>query len=348
VVAELAALVCFLLAGGAELVHARRTRKLAALAFGPGRRAAPWARIAPLLRVSSLAAIVWGLTTLFLLPPKTHRAVGGEIKEYRHVILALDVSPSMRLRDAGPTGEQSRMQRASDVMQSFFDRTPVEQYRLSVVAFYNGAKPVVVDTRDLEVVRNILGDLPMEYAFTSGDTDIFSGLEAAVEIARPWQPKSTTLILLGDGNTVPATGMPKLPASIAHVLVVGVGDPLTGSFINGRQSRQDVSTLRQIAARLRGTFHDANKKHLSTDLLNQLSASGRENRWEKLTRREYALVAAGVGGFSYALLPLLLHFFGTRWRPGVRIGQREGAEKSRRIKERSRVTEEHSRSHTAV
>ncbi len=117
------------------------------------------------------------------------------------------------------------MKRAADVMESFLQRIPVELYLVSVVACYNGAKPVVVDTKDLEVVRNIFGDLPMHYAFPAGKTDLFSGLAEAVRIAQPWQPKSTLLLLLSDGDTVPATGMPRMPASIADVLIVGVGDP---------------------------------------------------------------------------------------------------------------------------
>ncbi len=52
----------------------------------------------------------------------------------------------------------------------------IEQYLISVVACYNGSKPVVVDTKDMEVVRNILNDLPMHHAFPSGKTDLFSGL----------------------------------------------------------------------------------------------------------------------------------------------------------------------------
>ena len=103
----------------------------------------------------------------------------------KHVLIVLDVSPSMRLKDAGPNADQSRMKRGSEVMESFFQRIPVEIYLMSVVACYNGAKPVVVDTKDLEVVRNIFGDLPMQYAFPSGKTDLFSGLSEAVKIAAP-------------------------------------------------------------------------------------------------------------------------------------------------------------------
>ena len=79
-------------------------------------------------------------------------------------------------------------------MESFFKRVVIRQYRLSVVAFYTGAKPVVVDTSDIEVVRNILNDLPMHYAFTAGDTDVFAGLKEAAVLARPWRPKSTTVM----------------------------------------------------------------------------------------------------------------------------------------------------------
>ena len=72
-VAELAALSVLVLAAGAELLHSRRVRRLAPLAFGPRRRPAIWASAAPFLRVASLAAVCWGLATLMLLEPRVHR-----------------------------------------------------------------------------------------------------------------------------------------------------------------------------------------------------------------------------------------------------------------------------------
>jgi len=322
VVAELATCALVIVMLGAELLHARRCRRLAYLAFGPTRRPAAWARLAPLLRVIAAAAMCWGMVTLILLEPKVHRGDELPESEMKHAVLVLDVSPSMRLQDAGPSAIQSRMQRASDVMESFFKRVAIQQYRLSVVAVYNGAIPVVIDTNDVDVVRNILSDLPMHYAFVAGKTNIFSGLEEAARIARPWKPRSATVILVSDGDTVPATGMPKMPASVGNVVVVGVGDPVTGGFIDGRQSRQDTSTLRQIAVRLGGTFHNGNENHLSTGLLNKLTKTGTSSKLEQLTRREYALICCGLGAMIYALLPLLLHFFGTCWNPGVPTGGR--------------------------
>jgi Ca-activated chloride channel family protein len=315
---ELATAGVAILAAMAEVLHQRRCRRLARLAFGPDQRPAPWARGAPAQRVAAVGALCWGLATLLSLPPKAHVAQTIPDNQRRHVLIVLDVSPSMRLKDAGPNADKSRAKRGAEVMESFFQRIPVEIYLMSVVACYNGAKPVVVDTKDLEVIRNIFGELPMQYAFPAGKTDLFSGLAEAVKITQPWQPKSTLLLLLSDGDTVPATGMPKLPASIADVLVVGVGDPRTGSFIDGKMSRQDASTLRQIATRLGGVYHDGNQKHVSSELLAQLTIIPRKSTFERLTRREYALLACGLGATLLALLPLLLHHWGTRWRPGIR------------------------------
>lgn len=302
----------------AELIHIWRCRRLGRLAFGPKRRASFWVYAAPVLRAASAAALGWGLTTLMTIEPRVHVAGEAEPTEVKHVILILDVSPSMRLDDAGPEGDQSRMQRASDVLESFFKRVPLAQYRISVVAVYNGAKPVVVDTRDIEVVRNILNDLPMHYAFPVGKTTLFAGLEEAAKVAKPWTPGSTTVLMITDGDTVPAKGMPKLPASVRNVVVIGIGDPRKGKFIDGRQSRQETSILNQIANRLHGVYHNGNEKHLSSNLIADLTKAEKESLWESLTIREYALIACGLGASVFAFLPVFLHFFGTGWMPGVR------------------------------
>lgn len=321
----LAALAVLLLAGLAEALHARRVRRLAVLAFGPSGKPAAWAQAAPYLRVAALAALAWGLATLLLVEPRRY-AMGQETTrregDYRHVLLVLDVSPSMRLVDAGPTKSESRMQRARDVMESFFDRVPIEEFRVSVVAFYNGAKPVVVDTKDYEVVRNILGDLPMHYAFPAGKTKLFDGLEEAAKMAKPWNPRSTTVVVLSDGDTVPANGIPRMPDSVKSVIVVGVGDPMIGKFIDGKQSRQDVPVLKQIAARLGGTFHNGNEKHIPSSLVAEATGLEEEDVFEKLTRREYALLACSAGSLAIGFLPLLLHAFGTRWKPGRNPNQK--------------------------
>ena len=317
-VAELVACATIVLGGIAEAFHARRCHRLAPLAFGPRRRPATWAYSAPFFRVLALGAVAWGLVSLLQLPPRVHHLLQETPEsEMKHLVLVLDVSPSMRLQDAGPDKKKSRRQRARDLMDSLFERVALPEYRVSVIAVYNGAKPVVEDTRDIEVIRNILDDLPLEYAFPSGKTDLFSGLEQAAGLARPWRPRSTTVLVISDGDTVPATGMPKMPAAVDDVLVVGVGDPISGKFIDGRQSRQDTSTLRQLAQRLRGVYHNGNAKQIGSSLLERFAGGSGGDSRDKMTRREYAIAAIASGGSTYALLPVLLQLLGTRWRAGV-------------------------------
>ena len=88
-------------------------------------------------------------------------------------------------------------------------------------------------------------------------------------------------------------------------------------FIDGRQSRQDASTLRQVATRLRGVYHNGNEHHLSTTLVNQMTSTTGQSKLQQLTLRELALIGLAISGAIFGLLPLMLHFWGTRWRPGV-------------------------------
>jgi hypothetical protein len=61
-----------------------------------------------------------------------------------------------------------------------------------------------------------------------------------------------------------------------------------------------------------------------------LTVIPRKTAFEQLTRREYALLACGLGGTVLALLPMLLHYWGTRWRPGVHAATSEKGQSRRR------------------
>lgn len=310
----------------AETLHSRRVRRVAHLAFGPGARAQRWTLLAPALRVLSATALAWGMATLMTIEPHVH--VSGEVseEEWRHLVLVLDVSPSMLLRDAGVNGDESRSQRAAELIDSLFERVPIGKFKITVIATYNGAKPVVEDTRDIELVRHVLSEVDMRYAFKAGSTRLFDGIAEAARIGRPWRTKSAMMVIVSDGDTVPATGMPELPPSFGGTLVIGVGDNVSGKFIAGHQSRQDASTLRQVAIRLGGEFHNGNKRHVPSDILAAAAADARKPLIERLTLREYALIAVTMGSLLLAGLQLLLHYFGTKWQPGTAVtGNRAAA-----------------------
>jgi Ca-activated chloride channel family protein len=304
-----------------ELLHARRVRRVAHLAFGPGAVPRAWARTAPLLRVLAHGALGWGLATLMTIEPRVHVTSEVPDEEWRHLVLVLDVSPSMLLRDAGVSGDLRRSDRAKELVDSLFERVPIGKFKITVVATYNGAKPVVEDTRDLELVRHIMTQVDMRYAFKAGSTRLFDGIAEAARLAKPWRSKSALLVIVSDGDTVPATGMPELPPSFGGTLVIGVGDHVTGKFLAGHQSKQDASTLRQIAIRLGGEFHNGNKRHVPSDILAAAAADARKPLIERLTLREWAMIAVCVASALLAALPLLLHWFGTSWRPGAVLAE---------------------------
>jgi Ca-activated chloride channel family protein len=314
----LLALATLVLTAGAEWLHHGRIRSVAALAFGPDKNPSPLGHAAPLIRSIALPCLVWALASLFILAPTPHRSIikNVEPKERQHLLLVLDVSPSMRLRDAGATAKESRMNRARAIVESVIARTSHDKLHTTVVAVYNGAKPVVEETRDLEILHNLMDDLPMHHAFPSGKTKLLDGIAEAARISAKWPRASATLVLVSDGDTVPSTGMPKLPPSISGVLVAGVGDPVKGSFIDGRHSRQDGSTLRQIATRLGGEYHDGNAKLVPTAMLKRLGTLTNESATRLPGRRELALLLTALATTTLATLPLLLHLFGSTWNPG--------------------------------
>lgn len=316
--AILIALATAVLTIGAELLHAGRVQKVRFLAFGPDGRFSPLAILAPILRILCLSGLAWALTTLFLIEPKAHRSAikTVEPKERRHLLIVLDVSPSMKLRDSGEDSGLSRTQRASGLVQSLLKRTTDDKLHITLVAVYNGAKPVVEESRDIEVILNFLDGMDMSSVFPVGKTRLFDGLSEAARIARDWPPNSATLLLVSDGDTVPATGMPKMPPSIGGTLVMGVGNPSKGSMIDGRQSRQDVGALQQIASRLGGQYHDGNTRHVPTSVLSDLGSLKTDDDGLKLTLREYAIITGVASAVILALIPVFLYFFATPFKPG--------------------------------
>ena len=316
---EIITIVVAAFAALGEWIHWRRIQRVKRLAFGPSEKPMFWVMATPFMRVLALSLACWGFCNLCLaVKSQVHNKQGIPESEMKHLVLVVDVSPSMHLKDAGPEGKISRRQRASDLLESLFNRVPMRQFKLSFVAVYTDAKPLLEDSRDYEVVRHIMEEMPVLHGFKPGKTKLIDGIKTAAKMAKPWNPKSAHMLILTDGDTVPDRGMPEMPASVRDVVVVGLGDNRAGSFIDGHQSRQDAGTLRQIANRLRGVYHDGNTKQLSSDIAERFAAPVGSNPTGIWQRREWALFAAVVGSLVYAILPVLLHYFGTFFVAGVK------------------------------
>ncbi|MBS0196544.1 MAG: VWA domain-containing protein [Planctomycetes bacterium] len=309
VIAPLIALLAAAVAISAEWIHARRVKRVARLAFGPTGRAAGWTVIAPWVRCIGVATAVFGGATLAAYdpmesdePPSPHAS--------RQLLICLDVSPSMQIKDAGPDAEKiSRARWAGKLVQAILDRIDMKETRISVVAFYSKALPVLQESTDKNVVANMLDGLPMYVAFEAGKTDLAAGVNESLQMARPWGRKSATLVVITDGDADPAAVSSAIPPSIADAIVIGVGDTNRPTIVAGHSSRQDPWSLKQLAAKLGGVFHEGNRLHLPREILERLKMVS-PRAGASMGIREIGLVCLGVGSGLLALIGPALMLFG--------------------------------------
>ena len=308
----------------AEWLHAQRIRVAARLAFGPVGMPKRWTRVVPLLRVASLAAFAWGLATLLMLKleaPDDASAKERNDAEATRLVFVGDLSPSMFLPDAGPDGTLTRHARMREVVDGILQRVS-GNLRFGVIGFYTESLPVVMEARDPELVRNVFNGLPVTYAMPTGQTDLGSAVNAALDLVANFPKGSTRLIILTDGDSASLVPIAPRPESVKELLVLGLGNPHKGSYIDGHQSRQETDTLQRLATSLRGTYQDVNEKHLATGALGDLVVPlAMPHRGLTLAQR--AVLAMVLGAVVQALIPLALEIFGSDWK--VRTGRFKAA-----------------------
>ncbi len=309
-----AALAAAGIAACGEWMHARRVARLGALAFGPVAKPRAWTRLTPALRLIGVAGIAWSLVTLI--------AFNGQVRERdrkvglpRNLMVMLDVSPSMLLADAGEGGALTRNGRATAVLKSVLDRVPGDNVRFSAAGFYTEARMMVKECQDRELILHLAGGTPFHITYRPGKTDILASLNQTGEFMKDWPRKSTTLLVISDGDSMAPTGLKPMPSAVSDVIVAGVGDAARGTFIDGHLSRQDTANLSQLARRIGGKYFDANVRHIPSDALRKLNTEEPGAAKWRSDRRLAALLVLAISSVLLCLAPLLLEWFGSAWRP---------------------------------
>ena len=310
----------------AERLHERRCRVVAHLATGPAGRPRRWVHWVGSAKALALGAMAWSLLTLCYVGGAGYG--GGRPAEERrahrqHIVFVADLSPSMHLRDAGPSRDQTRIQRLHEAVDAILRRIDGDVV-YSVIGFYTDAMPVIVDSEDAELVRNVFNGLPIWLAMKPGKTDLGTGIRKALEHLSGYPRDSTTVFICTDGDTIELGSIPKPPPAARDVYVLGVGDPHQGTFIDGHMSRQDAALLSTLAGRLRGRYLDVNEKHVPTLTLGALALGfpATKSRFELI---DLAIVVFATAAAVPALIPLLLEHFGSDWR-AVRVVRRSREE----------------------
>jgi Ca-activated chloride channel family protein len=314
ITAAWAALAAGVFTAFAEWLHHRRLLKLGRLAFGPDARPRAWTAAAPVLRVAALAGVVWALVVLLGFDGSS-RMRERNAATTRHLIVLLDVSPSMDLQDAGDGGKQTRRDRAAALLKSVMERANSDEVKITMACFYSDAMLLVKECADREVIWNFADNLPLHIAYRPGKTSLLKSLNTAAGYAKDLPRKSATLLVLTDGDAVPDTGLQPLPSAVSDVLFVGVGSVARGTFLDGHLSRQDSASLSQAARRLGGHYHDGNQKNVPSELLRHLTASDQRTDHFQVSLRTLAIITLAVCTGVICLMPILLETFGSAWRP---------------------------------
>ena len=120
VIAVLIAIAALVLGAIGEWLHTRRVRRVRILAFDGG-RARAWAGAAPVVRVISVGAVVFGFVLLTLYRAE-HLTRERSDEFSRRLLICLDVSPSMHVEDSGVSmSKQSRAARAYEAVAPLID-----------------------------------------------------------------------------------------------------------------------------------------------------------------------------------------------------------------------------------
>lgn len=271
-------------------------------------------------------ALFLGAIALMLLAGARPAAVVTLPSQHETVILAIDVSGSMRASDVAPT----RLAAAQAAAKAFIAETP-RSTRVGIVAFAGSASIVQPPTADRSALFAALEAFQLQHATAIGSgilvslKAIFPELEfdpftyrltaaasAAAGGTAPVQPGSygaAAIILLTDGQTT--TGPDPLEAArIAaargvRVFTVGVGTP-DGEVLTGEgwsiRVRLDEDALRQIAQETKGEyFHAGSAAELETvyGLLNsKLVMEKQETEITALVTLAASLLALAAGFLS--------------------------------------------------
>ncbi len=302
---------CAIIAGAlgvfAEKMHEKRVDLSVPLAFGPTHSLAAWIRILPALRGFLIAGAVWALMTLIAIDGAKAEA---RSKEERHLVVLLDVSPSMLIEDASPARNQRRALRAAEVLESVLNRAPGDHLKVWLSAFYTTQKPLIQESVDRNLILYMARDVPLHIAFKAGKTNLLDAVNKTAAQCAHLRRGSTTLLILSDGDTVSDTGLAPLPPAINKVIIAGIGDTAKGEFIDSHVSRQDTASLAQLARRLHGRFYDANTRHIPSDALTSLMVPTTQKNFTGIDTRTLAIAIITCVALVQAGIPLVLHRFG--------------------------------------
>jgi Ca-activated chloride channel family protein len=261
----------------------------------------------------------------------------------RDIVIALDISDSMKANDVNLSGSYaesiqagglfgiSRFEGAKKIIRNFVRQ--LENDRVSLVAFSGSAFPLSPLTNDYDIFLSFLNNLDFSYS-ESGSTNIGEAIEVAARRFKSGEKSDTKiLIIISDGEdqnqgTIQKAMDAKRKNIIINTIGIGsvkgsrilIGKDFYGNEIYKKYQGQDVITslndkaLKEIAEATGGKYFQVNDQDISRELYNQVRKV-KPNNFKRVNTVEYQelfqlFLFAGIFLLTIeTALPLLLKTF---------------------------------------
>lgn len=263
------------------------------------------------LRYLPVAILLLGLTAMIVGVARPH-AIVSVPREEATVILAMDVSRSMKAEDVEPT----RLDAARAAAEAFLAEVP-EKFRVGVVSFASRAAVGVPPTHDRALVEEALDSLSPGEGTAIGDAVALSVRlgERRRESDEVVPPRAILLISDGarDGGRVDpaeAAKQAREQAIPVHTVLVGtaegvVEETLTGGFRRITQVPPSPETLQALSEATGGEFFIATDDERLREVYEELGSRLGEREESREVTDFFAAGAAAlllVGGALSAFL----------------------------------------------
>ncbi len=247
----------------------------------------------------------------------------SETAKARDIIIALDISRSMRVADVSP----DRLAQAKIIAHDMIEALPGDRFGL--IAFAGHAYLYAPLTVDHAAVRETIDQIDETWA-TRGGSNLADAIRIAVDTFREAGNRNSALVILSDGeeNTGDSAAMiSEAERAGMYIFAVAIGTEDGGrvphpdypdGFITDRAGRPVISeveteVLRELATATRGRFSLSGSGFNAPDLIRtavrDLDAFEVEGRERTITIEFFQWFAAPAMFFLFAAI-----IAGTRWR----------------------------------
>jgi Ca-activated chloride channel family protein len=318
-------LVLLPLLGAAAVAVARMRRKQWAAFVAPRLRGALLKGGSPLPRWFALFFLLAACAAMILALARPQADAGTRTEKSlgRNVLIALDLSRSMRVADVKP----DRLTRAKMAIYELLEAMPNE--RVGIIGFAGSAYVYAPLTVDHQAVRETVEQIDETWS-TRGGSNLGAAIRLAIETLKKTGQKNNALVILSDGEKHDAQLddlIDQARQSGVYILAIGVGTE-DGDYVpnpdfpGGRMvdrggqpvlSRLQPDVLRKLASETKGRYAVAGT---GADIASMVTSTIKDLDAFEIEGRERAVMIEFYQWLLFPALAFLLAsiLISTRWR----------------------------------